>query len=89
MSPQAKLILEYMERGRKLTPLIAHVTLGVASLTSRIAELRHAGYAIQGTWEVDNFNRRYMSYVLEKSKLAGTKADLIIPDDVEGFPVHE
>jgi hypothetical protein len=79
MSPQAKLILEYMERGRKLTPLIAHVTLGVASLTSRIAELRHAGYAIQGTWEVDNFNRRYMSYVLEQGPVEVAEAP-------EGFP---
>lgn len=72
MSPQASLVLDYLNKGRKLTPLIAHVTLGIASLTSRIAELRRHLQAtndpqqIVGEWEVDGFQRRYMAYWLEK-----------------------
>ena len=70
MSPQAELILSYLRKGRELTPLIAHVNLGIASLTSRIAELRKhlegTPEAIKGEWKTDNFNRRYMSYWLAK-----------------------
>jgi hypothetical protein len=71
MSPQASLVLDYLRTGRKLTPLIAHVTLGIASLTSRIAELRRhvtetGEGTIEGVWDVDGFNRRYMVYRLVK-----------------------
>lgn len=64
MSPQAQIILNHLQQGRGITPLIAHATLGVASLTSRIAELRKAGADIEGEWKVDAFNRRYMEYRL-------------------------
>lgn len=72
MSPQATLILDYLRKGRTLTPLIAHVNLGIASLTSRIAELRKHlrdttdPQEIRGEWSVDTFNRRYMSYWLAR-----------------------
>lgn len=64
ITPQAALVLDYLssEKGRKLTPLIAHTTLGVASLTARIAELRGEGYKIEDRWDADHFNRRYKSY---------------------------
>ncbi len=66
ISPQAALVLDYLTAGRKLTPLIAHMTLGVASLTARIAELRKHGYtSIKDQWEVDHFNRRYKAYWME------------------------
>jgi hypothetical protein len=66
---QARLVLEYLKarKGRKLTPLAAHTFLGVASLTSRIAELRDEGFAIKDRWQVDNFKRRYKEYWVELS----------------------
>jgi hypothetical protein len=72
ISPQAALVLDYLSgtgedaKGnptpRKLSPLIAHMTLGVASLTARIAELRRAGYDIEDRWDADHFMRRYKTY---------------------------
>ena len=64
ITPQAALVLDYLssQPGRRLTPLIAHTTLGVASLTARIAELRSRGYNIADSWEADHFQRRYKAY---------------------------
>lgn len=72
MSPQSALILDYLRKGRTLTPLIAHVNLGIASLTSRISELRkhladtNDPQQINGEWAVDTFRRRYMTYWLAR-----------------------
>lgn len=65
ITPQAALVLDYLTSGRKLTPLVAHMTLGVASLTARIAELRKNGHTIQDAWEADHFNRRYKGYWMQ------------------------
>lgn len=69
MTPQATLVLDYLKSGRKLTPIIAHMTLGVASLTARIAELR-SDLTLQGDiedkWDHDHFNRRYKVYWMDK-----------------------
>jgi hypothetical protein len=67
LSPQTKLVLEYLTSGRELTGMIAMMTLGVVSLTSRVAELRKAGFKIDGKWSEDHFKRRYMKYWMEKS----------------------
>lgn len=69
LTPQAQLVLEKLTRnGTRLDPLTAHMTLGVASLTARIAELRNAGHAIEGEWEVDHLNRRHMVYWIDKAE---------------------
>ena len=77
LTPQAALVLDYLSSGRKITPLVAHMTLGVASLTARIAELRKVMdpdapakyprrlYAIEDEWCTDHFERRYKSYWME------------------------
>lgn len=74
LTPQAALVLDYLTSGRKITNLVAHMTLGVASLTARIAELRAVMdpeapakeprrlYDIKDQWDSDHFNRRYKSY---------------------------
>lgn len=74
MTPQASLVLDYLTSGRKLTPIVAHMTLGVASLTARIAELRalkdfkgEPVYRILDRWDADHFHRRYKSYWMEVS----------------------
>ena len=46
LKPQARLVLDFLKSGRGLSNLIALVDLGVGSLTSRIAELKDAGYDI-------------------------------------------
>lgn len=69
LSPQADIILHYLKSGRELTPLIAHITLGIASLTSRMSELnamrgddgKHL-YRIDSEWRTDGFERRYKAY---------------------------
>jgi hypothetical protein len=76
ISPQAALVLDYLSGGRELTPLIAHMTLGVASLTSRIAELRklknpdgsYTYPGIKDEWRNDHFNRRYKAYWMGKAE---------------------
>lgn len=66
ITPQGALVLDYLTSGRKITPLVAHMTLGVASLTARISELRDLGYDyIKDEWCHDHFNRRYKSYWME------------------------
>lgn len=65
LTPQAALVLDYLMSHRKLTPIIAHMTLGVASLTARIAELRQAGEPILDRWDADHFQRRYKTYWME------------------------
>ena len=69
MSPQSALILDYLKSGRALTPMVALVSLGVASLTSRVAELRKLKdasgkrlYVINDKWDKDHFKRRYKKY---------------------------
>lgn len=64
LTEQAKLVLDYLNAGRTLTPMIAMVSLGVGSLTARIAELRRKGHTIGDEWSKDHFNRRYKTYWL-------------------------
>lgn len=68
LTQQAKLVLAYLEERRTLTPMIAMVSLGIGSLTARIAELRRNGYIIGDVWEKDHFNRRYKTYWLGEER---------------------
>lgn len=61
-APQTTLVLEYLASGRGLSVLIAHTVLGVASLTSRVAELRKLGIPIEGKWHQDHQHNRFMVY---------------------------
>lgn len=66
LSPQTSLVLDYLKTGRKLTNLVALTNLAVGSLSTRIAELRKAGFEINDTWGEDHFERRYKQYWMEK-----------------------
>lgn len=68
LNAQATLVLDYLKGGRTLTPMIAMVSLGIGSLTSRVAELRRAGVEINDSWEKDHFKRRYKTYWLGKER---------------------
>lgn len=70
ITPQARTVLEYLQSGRELTPLIAAHTMGVSSVTTRISELRKAGWKIIATWSRDHFGKRYKKYSMEKTDAA-------------------
>lgn len=65
---QAEKVLAFLTAGHTLTTMIAHNLLGVASLTTRIAELRRAGHKIVTEWknvpDGSGKMRRYASYRL-------------------------
>lgn len=65
LTPQQTLILAYLESGRTLTTKVAIVSLGIMSLSSRIAELRALGHKIEAEEAKDHFDRRYLKYRLE------------------------
>lgn len=65
LTPHQRLIIEYLEAGRTLTNQIAINSLGVGSLTSRVAELRALGFDIKDEAGKDHFGNRYKKYRLE------------------------
>lgn len=62
LAPQTRLVFDVLANGRIVTGLIAMTTLGVTSLTSRVAELRKLGMDIRDEWGVDHNERRYKKY---------------------------
>lgn len=64
IKPQAALVLDYLLTGRDLTHMVATVSLGVVSVSSRISELRAAGVAIEKTVHEDHLGKRYVKYRL-------------------------
>lgn len=62
LNPQESLVYEYLQKGKTLTNMIAIVSLGVGSLTARIAGLRRLGLEIADEWAEDHFNKRYKRY---------------------------
>ena len=57
MTPQEKLVLDYMERCGSITQHQASADLGIDRLASRISSLKKSGYPIIKEWEFGN-NRR-------------------------------
>lgn len=72
LTAQARLILDYMmaRPDRRITPIAAHIFLGVASLTARISELRKAfgEEAVLDAWEEDNRKRRFKTYWMSQEQ---------------------
>lgn len=66
LSPQNRYVLEALQSGRTLTNIIALTTMGIGSLTSRIAELRKAGHPIVDEDREDMRGKRYKAYKLAK-----------------------
>lgn len=66
ITPQALQVLNYLRADRTLTQLLA-MNVGIANLTTRIAELRKLGWDIRGLWKKDTEGRRYKSYRLGKN----------------------
>lgn len=66
LSTQQDIVVQYLKTGHTLTTLIAMTNLGIASLSSRVAELRALGYDIEGEDKLDFNGRRYVAYTLLK-----------------------
>lgn len=64
MPLQQRIVLEYLFSGRRLTNNHAITSLGIGSLTSRVAELRKKGWAIQAETKKDFWGAPYKSYFL-------------------------
>lgn len=65
LSTQCTILLDYLQSGKHVSNMIALVSLGIGSLSSRVAELRAAGYPVAGESKMDINGRRYNSYSLE------------------------
>lgn len=67
MSHQAWAVLEYLKSGKGLSNLLAITALGFGSLSSRISELKRAGYDITATSAKNPTNqKRYSIYRLNQ-----------------------
>lgn len=64
LSTQQQLIVNYLRAGHTLSTQIAMVSLGIASLSSRVAELRAMGFEINSEEARDYHGRRYLKYTL-------------------------
>lgn len=68
LSKQQTRVLLYLKSGSTLTNNTALNCLGVGSLSSRIAELRHMGFKIDDEMAgPDQFGRSYKKYDLDSS----------------------
>jgi len=68
LTPQQQLVVNYLRAGHTLTPLIALTNLGIGSITSRVAELKKAGYPIEATPDQDFHGGRYMKYTWKRDQ---------------------
>lgn len=65
LSPQNHTLYEYLQSGKKVSGLIAMTSLRMASLSSRVAQLRKLGLDIKGRNVTDHWNQRYMVYWID------------------------
>lgn len=69
LSYQARAVLDYLKSGKGLSNLIALTVLGIGSLSSRVSELKRAGYAIVATSSRNPANgKRFSVYRLKGTK---------------------
>lgn len=64
---QCQTILGWLEEGNTITSYEAFLKFGCTKLTTRISELRKAGFNIIGEWEKTPEGARYMKYRIGES----------------------
>lgn len=69
LSPQAHAVLQYLRSGKGLSNLLAINTIGIGSLSSRVAELREKGFRVETEWHQapPPAGNRYAVYKLKGS----------------------
>lgn len=70
LTTQQRLVLDYLGAGRTLTTKIAVMSLGIMSISSRVAELRKLGHKILDEEAKDHFGKRYLKYRLQGAEAA-------------------
>ncbi|CAH0338380.1 helix-turn-helix domain-containing protein [Rhizobium sp. CECT 9324] len=68
LSPQQRLIYDYLMTGRALTRQVAINTLNVQEVTTRISELKRLGLEIKSQFKKDFGGTRYKAYWVETEK---------------------
>lgn len=77
LSPQTRLVYQYLKSGRTLSQAIALTNLGVGSVTSRVSELRKAlekegdVERVTDEWKADFSKQKYKSYKLTQRPADG------------------
>jgi hypothetical protein len=74
LSPQSVRVLDILTTTRSLTPVLALTVYHIGSLSKRIADLRKAGYGIEGTRRYDAYGRSYIEYRLVSTPTEREKA---------------
>lgn len=64
LKPQTLDVLGILQNTRSLTPMMASTIYRIGSLSSRISELRRAGYSFETEIKWDAHGRRYKEYRL-------------------------
>ena len=64
LKPQTKKVLRHLDQHGYITPLHADYVYGVRSLSSRISELKKAGYRIIKQMCKDDCGQRFARYTL-------------------------
>jgi hypothetical protein len=67
LRPQTRKVLAHLEKRGSITPVEAMVTQGIFSLSSRISELKKAGYRIARELRKDEGGHRYARYSLVRA----------------------
>jgi hypothetical protein len=78
-TPQQQALVEFLESGRTITNLIAITTLGIGSLSSRIAELKVLNYPIHSERGEDIHGKPYSKY--SKANAGGLLLMSATPED--------
>jgi hypothetical protein len=76
LTAQQRIVYDQLMKGRSLTNLVAITCHGVASLSSRVAEMRKLGLRIGDRWDTDQYERQYKVYFIEAAKLEAAEREL-------------
>jgi hypothetical protein len=64
VTPQARRVLAYINKGKSISPMKALVELSISRLASCIHELRSVGYVVDRVMRQDEGGHKYASYTL-------------------------
>jgi hypothetical protein len=65
MKPSAMKVLQHLQEGNEITPLVSIQRLEICALSQRIGELRRAGYDIKDLWLKSKSGGRYKTYYMD------------------------
>ena len=68
ITPQARRVLAYLEKGKPISPMKALVELGISRLASCIHEIRAAGHVVDRELCRDEGGHKYARYTLRKTE---------------------